>query len=245
MLVVMRPWPHHDIISLWLTAFLLFSIFQHLCLISFLPLSLLSPSARHAYFPIFTSPSHLSCAHTNLSSCPSIMYFFPPRSSYRVSWRPCSCCCPSCCEPFLPLVLLFSVFSPLLRPMDTWEVSSESLCPQQECSNPPSHRPASGHPVTICVEERRTHWMFHFVWQRLDSNRGTCWLWLIGWLPPLVSQCNYKIEPDNLLHSIRLSLFPCRFSASSCSVYQPTCRWGGPREQMWLCYQTCSRGGAL
>lgn len=201
MLVVMRPWPHHDIISLWVTAFLLFSIFQHLCLISFLPLSLLSP-AHHAYFSIFTSPSHLPCAHTNLSSCPSIMYFFPPRSSYRVSWRPSSCCCSSCCEPFLPLVLLFSVFSPLLRPMDTWEVSPESLCPQQECSNPPSHRPASGHPVTVCVEERRSHWMFFFVWQRLDSNHGTCWLWLIGWLPPLVSKCNYKIETDHLLHSV-------------------------------------------
>lgn len=167
------------------------SLYHFFLLLLVTPISQSSPLLPT--FPVLT----IICPHVH-----QLCIFFPPRSSYRVSWRPSSCCRSSCCEPFLPLVLLFSVFSPLLRPMDTWQVSSESLCPQQECSNPPSHRPAFGHPVTICVEERCSHWMFHFMWQRLDSNHGTCWLWLIGWLPPLVSKCNYKIETDNILHSV-------------------------------------------
>lgn len=164
---------HETLTSSWhhsLTAFLLFSIF-HLCFTSFLPLYhsffllllLMSVSQSSPLSPCFSS------ALSNLSLCQCVI-FFSSRSSHRVSRRPSSYSS-SCFGPLFPLFLLLRLFSSLLWPMDTWEVTSSRLCTQQECSNPPSHWPATGHSVTICMEERWTHWMFCFLWQRLKSNK--------------------------------------------------------------------------
>ncbi len=165
MFTVMRPWPHHDIISLWLTAFLLFSIFQHPCFASFLPL----------YHPLLLLLMSVSLSsplsapflfHTNLSSCPST-FFVSLRSFHCVSRRPSPCS--SYFGPVFPLFLLLCLFPSLLRTVDIWEVTSSRRCAQQECSDPPSHWPATGHSDTVCVEERRTHWVFCYLWQRLGS----------------------------------------------------------------------------
>lgn len=263
MFVVKRLWPHYDIISLWLTTFLLFSIFQHLCFSSFLTLYIYIFSSYSCLFPnLCLFPlSFLSCL---ICLCVNLFILLPQVLSL-CQWK-----------TLLLLLLLFqSLLFPLLPP------------PPPLCFLPPP--PTVGHLRGHVLEAQRPigmlgsplaltcHWTLsrrlcggevdsqsvllpvakvrlslvhlhkYVILNEIAVDTKSCYLYILDDVMSPSTGCRVQLQEHDVFLNLYIcpSLSVCRFSVSSDSVYWPPYRWGGPREKVWLCSQTCSWGGTL